>query len=65
MSYRSIQDLNWRKSFLEEEMTGRPITPPTANISLRTDAADVAYGGKLNMEDVSLGVRGSFQSQEL
>ena len=63
LSHQSITDLRKWRELSKTELAGRPMTPPRPTASIHTDAADVGYGGTLNVEDLSAGVPGKWKAQ--
>lgn len=63
LSHQSIRDLRRWKQLSTSELAGRPMTPPSATAALHTDAADVGYGGTLNVSDLRPGLPGQWNAQ--
>jgi hypothetical protein len=64
LSHQSIKDLQMRRKLESTEADGRPIRPLSINGIMHTDAADVGFGGTLDVAG-NPGYLGQWQDQRI
>lgn len=63
LSHQSIRDLRFWRQLADAPQEGRLMLPAEPEAALHTDAADMGFGGTLNLHDLSAGAPGMWSDQ--